>query len=115
MVLKVEVPADTVQGGVDEGYGPVADEFRRNFKERGEIGAACAVYRDGVPVVDLWGGYRDGFRRLPWQRDTMVTVMSTTKGVASLAIAVAHSRGLLDYDVRVAEYWPEFAVAGKAE
>src|SRR5829696_5687099 len=57
MVLKVEVPADTVQGGVDEGYGPVADAFRRNFAERGEIGAACAVYRDGHKVVDLWGGY----------------------------------------------------------
>lgn len=115
MVFKVDVPAGMIGGDVDEGYGPVADAFRRNFAERGEVGAACAVYRDGRPVVDLWGGYRDGRRRLPWERDTMVTVFSTTKGVASLAIAVAHSRGLLDYEAPVASYWPEFAANGKAE
>lgn len=115
MVFKLDVPASLVAGDVDEGYGPVADAFRRNFAERGELGAACAVYRDGVQVVDLWGGYRDGFRRLPWERDTLVTVFSTTKGVASLAMALAHSRGLLDYDRRVADYWPEFAAAGKRE
>lgn len=116
VVFKVDVPAGLIDGGgVDEGYGPVADAFRRNFTERGELGAACAVYRDGRPVVDLWGGYRDGYRRLPWERDTMVPVFSTTKGVASLAIAVAQSRGLLDYDATVASYWPEFAAAGKAE
>ena len=114
MVLKVDVPPHLVGGDVDSGYGPVADAFRRNFADRGEIGAACAVYRDGVKVVDLWGGYSDGRRRLPWQPDTLVTVASTTKGVASLAIAVAHSRGLLDYDERVASYWPAFAQNGKA-
>lgn len=115
VVFKVEVPAGMIAGEVDEGYGPVADEFRRNFAERGELGAACVVYRDGVPVVDLWGGYRDGYRRLPWERDTLVTVFSTTKGVASLAMALAHSRGLLDHDAPVARYWPEFAAAGKSE
>src|SRR5215204_6208020 len=78
MVFKVDVPAGLIDGGgVDEGYGPVAEAFRRNFTERGELGAACVVYRDGRPVVDLWGGYRDGYRRLPWERDTMVPVFST--------------------------------------
>src|SRR5688572_9481857 len=96
MVLKVDVPGDLIGGEVDEGYGAVADEFRRNFAERGEIGAACAVYRDGRKVVDLWGGYRNGHTRQPWREDTVVTVFSSTKGVSGLAIAVAHSRGLLD-------------------
>ena len=113
MVLKVDVPADAVSGGVDEGFGPVADAFRRNFAERGEIGAACSAYRDGRTVVDLWGGYRDGVSRAPWLGDTLVPMFSTTKGVASMAVAVAHSRGLLDYDAPVASYWPEFAAAGK--
>ena len=114
MVLKVEVPADSVQGGVDEGYGPVADAFRRNFAEGAEIGAACAVYRDGRKVVDLWGGLRDATSGAPWEQDTLITVFSATKGVSSLAIAVAASRGLISYDDNVADHWPEFAQAGKA-
>jgi CubicO group peptidase (beta-lactamase class C family) len=113
MVFKIDVPSSLVVGDVDEGYGPVADAFRRNFTERGEVGAACAVYRDGRKVVDLWGGYRDGRTRKPWLEDSMVTVFSSTKGVSGLAIALAHSRGLIDYDQTVATYWPEFAAAGK--
>ncbi|HWS36089.1 MAG TPA: serine hydrolase domain-containing protein [Actinoplanes sp.] len=115
MVLKVDVPSTMIHGHVDEGYGPVADAFRRNFAQGREIGAACAVYRDGRKVVDLWGGYRDGVSREPWERDTMVPVFSTTKGVSSTAVALLYSRGLLDYDQRVAAYWPEFAAAGKAD
>ncbi|MEO3859906.1 serine hydrolase domain-containing protein [Acrocarpospora sp. B8E8] len=115
MVLKVDVPSALVCGEVDEGYGPVADAFRRNFAEHGEVGAACAVYRDGQKVVDLWGGYSDGKARVPWREDTIVTMFSTTKGVSSLALALAHSRGLLDYDMRVAAYWPEFAWRGKGD
>ncbi|WP_238010472.1 serine hydrolase domain-containing protein [Dactylosporangium sp. AC04546] len=114
MVFKVDVPPELVQGDADEGYGPVADAFRRNFAERGEVGAACCVYRDGRKVVDLWGGYRDGRSRAPWREDTLVTVFSTTKGVSGLAVAVANARGLLDYDATVATYWPEFAAEGKA-
>ena len=115
MTLKVAVPPGLIQGDVDDGYGPVADAFRRNFADRGEVGAACAVYRDGRKVVDLWGGYRDGRTRAPWLADTVVLVNSTTKGVATLALALAHSRGLLDFDERVATYWPQFAWRGKAE
>jgi CubicO group peptidase (beta-lactamase class C family) len=114
-VLQVEVAPALVRGNVDEGYGPVADAFRRNFAERGEIGAACAVYRDGKKVVDLWGGYRDAETRAEWREDTVVVMFSTTKGVTSLALALAHSRGLLDHDAPVAAYWPEFAWRGKGE
>jgi CubicO group peptidase (beta-lactamase class C family) len=102
-----------IGGGVDEGFGRVADEFRRNFASRGDVGAALAVHRDGRPVVDLWGGIRDSARRLPWERDTMVPVFSTTKGISALVIASLRSKGLLDWDETVAHYWPEFAAAGK--
>ena len=102
-----------VGGAADEGFGPVADAFRANFAERGELGAACAVYRDGRKIVDLWGGDRDAVTRAPWEEDTLVTMFSTTKGVASMAVAVVHSRGLLDFDAPVSRYWPEFGAAGK--
>jgi CubicO group peptidase (beta-lactamase class C family) len=113
-MLQVDVAPDLVHGDVDEGYGRVADAFRRNFAERGEIGAACAFYRDGRKVVDLWGGYRDGVARLPWEHDTLVMVFSSTKGMSSTAIPIAHSRGWIDVDEPVATYWPEFAQHGKA-
>jgi CubicO group peptidase (beta-lactamase class C family) len=61
------------------------------------------------------GGYRDLERRLPWQEDTLVLVYSATKGLAGMTVAVAHSRGLLDYDERVSTYWPEFAQNGKED
>jgi CubicO group peptidase (beta-lactamase class C family) len=113
MAKRLSIAPDLIGGDADEGYGKVADAFRRNFASGLEVGAAVAVYRDGRKVVDMWGGYRDARTREPWRQDTMVNVFSTTKGVASLAVAVAASRGLLDYDAKVADYWPEFAQNGK--
>lgn len=113
MAFKVSVSPDLIGGGVDEGYGKVADVFRRNMVSGHEVGAAVAVYRDGVKVVDLWGGYRNGITKTPWQEDTLVNMFSTTKGLSALAIAVAAARGLVSYDAKVADYWPEFAQASK--
>lgn len=113
VVVKDKALPGLVGGGVAQGYGKVADAFRRNFDRGHEIGAAMTVYRDGVKVVDLWGGYRNGNTKTPWQQDTLVTVFSTTKGLASLAVAVAVAQGLISYDSPVADYWPEFAQAGK--
>jgi CubicO group peptidase (beta-lactamase class C family) len=104
-----------VDGTVRPGFEPVRDAFVENFRRRGELGAACAVYRHGEMVVDLWGGVRDRPSGDPWQADTMVLVYSATKGLAAMTLALAHSRGWLDYDERVCTYWPEFAKAGKEE
>lgn len=71
------------------------------------------VYYHGEKVVDLWAGVRDRATGAPWAEDTMVIVYSVTKGLAAMALAVAHSRGWLDYDERVVSYWPEFAQYGK--
>ena len=67
----------------------------------------------GEKVVDLWGGVRDTRTGDPWEEDTLVLVYSTSKGLAAMTLAIAHWRGWLDYDERVAEYWPEFAQSGK--
>ncbi len=102
-----------VEGSVAHGWEPVRDAFVENFRSRDELGGACAVYHHGAKVVDLWGGVRDAESGAPWEEDTMVLVYSATKGMAALTMALAHSRGWLDYDERVAAYWPEFAQAGK--
>ncbi|MEU1995108.1 serine hydrolase domain-containing protein [Nocardia gamkensis] len=103
----------TVHGEVASGFEPVADAFRRNFERHGEIGAAVAVYAGERPVVDLWAGFRDRRRTLPWERDTIVPVFSSTKGMAAFTVATTVTKGLLDYEQPVAKYWPEFADHGK--
>ena len=103
----------TVSGYVDPDFEAVREAFAENFQRRNELGAACCVYYHGEKVVDLWGGVRDKATREPWEEDTMALVASATKGLAGLTMALAHSRGLFDYDDRVAKYWPEFAQQGK--
>jgi CubicO group peptidase (beta-lactamase class C family) len=104
-----------IDGFVRSGFEDVRREFERNFAERDELGAACAAYVGGTKVVDVWGGVRDARNGQPWREDTLVLVYSTSKGLAAMTLALAHSRGWLDYDERVATYWPEFGQAGKGE
>jgi CubicO group peptidase (beta-lactamase class C family) len=103
-----------IDGVVAPGFDDVRTEFQRNFAERGDIGAAVAAYWCGEKVVDLWGGRRTPEGDQPWNKDTMVVVNSTTKGLAAMTLTVANARGWLDYDAPVARYWPEFAQNGKA-
>jgi CubicO group peptidase (beta-lactamase class C family) len=102
-----------IEGHVSAGFEPVRDAFIENFSRRHELGGACCVYRRGEKVVDLWGGVRNKATGEPWEADTMALVYSTTKGLAAMTLALAHSRGWLDYDKPVATYWPEFAQQGK--
>lgn len=105
---------DAIDGLVAPGFEEVRAEFERNFTHRGEIGAAIAAYWRGEKVVDLWGGRRAPDGDAPWMRDTMVLLNSTTKGLSAMTLVMANARGWLDYDERVARYWPEFAQNGKA-
>jgi len=102
-----------VEGTVSAGFEAVRDAFAENFTRRHELGGACAAWHQGRKVVDLWGGVRNKETGAPWERDTMVIVYSTTKGLAAMVMALAHSRGWLDYGERVSTYWPEFAARGK--
>src|SRR5688572_5971809 len=102
-----------VAGHVSRGFESVRDAFADNFVDRGELGGACSVYLRGEKVVDLWGGVRNKLTGEPWERDTMVVVHSASKGLAAMTLAIAHSRGWLDYEERIATYWPEFAQNGK--
>jgi CubicO group peptidase (beta-lactamase class C family) len=103
-----------IQGDCDPRFARVREVFTDNFEQRGEVGAAVAVTVDGRPVIDLWGGYADAARTQPWQRDTLVNVYSTTKGLCALCAHRLADQGKLDFEAPVAKYWPEFAAAGKA-
>jgi CubicO group peptidase (beta-lactamase class C family) len=102
-----------VEGTCAAGFSAVREEFDRNFAERGEVGASVAVTVDGETVVDLWGGVADRATGRPWERDTIGIVWSCTKGAVALCAHMLVSRGELDLDAAVAEYWPEFGKNGK--
>ena len=103
----------SIQGHVSRGFEAVREAFAENFVQRRELGGACCAFHRGEKVVDLWGGIRNKQTGEPWEQDTMVIVYSASKGLAAMTLAIAHSRGWLDYEERVCTYWPEFAQQGK--
>ncbi len=103
-----------IGGHCDPEFAQVGDTFAANFRDRGELGAAVAVYKGGRKVVDLWGGWADLARTRRWEEDTIVCMMSVGKGMAALCVWMLVDRGLIDPDAPVARYWPGFAQAGKA-
>jgi CubicO group peptidase (beta-lactamase class C family) len=87
--------------------------FRENFEKLGELGAAVSVWQNGRPVVDLYGGFRDARREIPWTGDTLVLVWSATKAIGSACVLHALQEDKIDINQRVAEFWRDFAQAGK--
>ena len=91
----------------------VHDAFRQNFIERGEVGAALCIIRNGEVVVDLWGGSSDESRATEWSADTLVDFYSAGKALVATLVLQLVDEGVLGLDTRVSEVWPEFAVGGK--
>src|SRR5437588_585682 len=101
-----------IEGICDERFAAVRDALAASL-DKDDVGASAAVYVDGEPVVDMWGGYADAERTHPWARDTITNVWSTTKTMTALCALILADRGDIDLDAPVAKYWPEFAAAGK--
>jgi CubicO group peptidase (beta-lactamase class C family) len=94
-------------------FDPLRELFAAKLESGEDLGASLAINIDGEMVVDLWGGWADAARTVPWAEDTITCVFSTTKAMTALAALVLVDRGELDLDAKVAAYWPEFAVRGK--
>ena len=88
--------------------------FDENFALGREVGAALSVWKDGREALNLCAGYRDAARQLPWQPDTLVLIWSATKGMSSACALRAIEHAGVGLKTAVAEFWPEFAAAGKA-
>ncbi len=102
-------------GAIKQNFDVVGDALADNFVDKLELGASFAVCIDGELVVDIRGGHADKAKEQPWTEDTIACIYSSGKAVLSLLIAHAVSNGSLSYDAPVADYWPEFAQAGKEE
>lgn len=103
----------SVRGENDPRFARVREVFEASFRDGTELGAAVAVTIDGKPVIDLWGGVADKDTARAWERDTLVNVFSTTKGLTAMCAHRLVDQGLLDLEAKVARYWPEFAGQGK--
>src|SRR5579864_4672400 len=103
-----------IQGSYDELFTAVPSVLAE-LLEQGDAGGSAAVFVDGEPVVDVWGGFADADRTIPWQRDTITNVWSVTKTMTALCALILADRGDLDLSAPVGQYWPEFAVAGKGK
>ncbi|QFZ74590.1 serine hydrolase [Streptomyces fagopyri] len=101
-----------IQGSYDDLFTAVPRALSALLDE-GDAGGSVAVFVDGEPVVDVWGGFADADRANPWQRDTITNVWSVTKTMTALCALILVDRGELDLDAPVGRYWPEFAGAGK--
>lgn len=104
-----------IDGFCDPAFEAVRAVFAENWELFDELGASVAATVDGRPVIDLWGGWADVNRTRPWERDTIVLVASTSKGLTGMCGNMVIERGLLDPDAPVARYWPEFAACGKGD
>jgi CubicO group peptidase (beta-lactamase class C family) len=102
-----------IAGFVEPEFAACMDAFRQSFAEDGELGAACAIYRDGKPLLDVWAGWTGKTREVIWTGDTVAPVFSVTKGIAAICVLSLASRGLLDLDTPLAQYWPAFGTHGK--
>ena len=102
-----------IHGAVAPEFEPVRQAFAASFDGKPHMGAALAIRHRGMPVVDVWAGEADERSTRPWQEDTLSVIFSCTKGLVSILAARLVQEGRLDYLAPVAEYWPEFAAAGK--
>src|SRR6478609_1446695 len=102
-----------VAGHCDSAFIGLRHTLEANMAAGEEVGCAVSVVIDGETVVDLWAGYRNAGRTLPWQRDTITDMKSVGKSVFALCILRLVSQGRMELDAPVARYWPAFAQAGK--
>jgi len=107
-------PDTEIHGTCSDRFARVRDAFIDLLTNGQDVGASVAVLLDGEPVIDLWGGYFDDTYTRPWSRHTITNGFSSTKTMTALCALILADRGELDLDAPVAEYWPEFAAAGKA-
>lgn len=105
----------SVQGHCDSAFDGVREVFEESFADGQNLGAAVAVFADGRPVVDLWGGVADRRTGRTWAWDTPCVVFSCTKAVTAASALLLAERGYVTLDEPVAWWWPEFAENGKAD
>jgi CubicO group peptidase (beta-lactamase class C family) len=110
-----DVAATEVKGTCGERFEGVRDALAERLASGDELGASIVINIDGDNVADMWGGFRDEARTVPWTEDTITNVWSTTKTITNLAALMLADRGQLDVYAPIARYWPEYGANGKQD
>ena len=103
-----------INGYCEEKYTPVKKIFESYFLKQEEIGASFAIYKEGKPLIDLWGGFKNKENQ-KWEEDTIVNVISTTKGIYEIIVSILVDRNILDLEKPVSYYWEAFKQSNKKE
>ncbi|MBG6084263.1 serine hydrolase domain-containing protein [Zhihengliuella flava] len=107
---------------IDPRFAAVADLLDRFVEEDPAYAGQLCVYLDGAPVLDLAvgqdhapqaGGFGADDEPPALRREALTGVFSCSKGAGAVVMGLLVQDGVLDLDARVAEYWPEYAAAGK--
>lgn len=109
-----------VQAGVHGTTAPNFETVRDAFsavvrdtesRTRSPHGHALCVLVEGSVAAHVWAGQRTLGHA--WQSSTRQCVFSCSKAVTTICVLQAVDAGLVDLDLPVAHYWPEFAACGK--
>ena len=103
-----------INGYCEEKYNPVKKIFESFFFKQEEIGASFAIYKEGKPLIDLHGGFKDKNNK-NWEENTIVNVFSATKGIYEIIVSILIDQNILDLEKPVSYYWDAFKQSNKRE
>jgi CubicO group peptidase (beta-lactamase class C family) len=103
-----------VNGYCEEKYNSVKKIFESYFLKQEEIGASFAIYKEGKPLIDLHGGFKDKNNK-NWEEKTIVNVFSATKGIYEIIVSILIDQNILDLEKPVSYYWNAFKQTNKRE
>ena len=103
-----------ISGYCEEKYTPVKKIFEDYFLKQEEIGASFAIYKEGKPLIDLYGGFKNKNKE-KWEENTIVNVFSATKGIYEIIVSILINENILDLEKPVSYYWDAFKQSNKRE
>jgi CubicO group peptidase (beta-lactamase class C family) len=103
-----------INGYCEEKYSPVKKIFESYFLKQEEIGASFAIYKEGKPLIDLWGGFKNKDNQ-KWEENTIVNVFSATKGLYEIIVCILIDLNILDLEKPVSYYWNAFKQSNKRD
>eukprot|EP00842_Homolaphlyctis_polyrhiza_P006406 jgi/Hompol1/6767/HPOL_002371-RA len=112
-IVGLRCPVWPISGNIADGFQGVLDAFKANFEDGSEVGASFAAFIGEKPVVELYGGFHNKQYSRPYDESSLQLIFSSSKAIEGIVLTYLVDRNLLDFNERIATYWPEFAQGNK--